>query len=125
MVICLHLKHVLLSANIFVIAICSSQNEFNDPCSSASFSILRAKFWKVVIKCNIIMFIKFWAFFSKCIFLWLNHFISPSADSINSIFSVVICIHKIHVFDEVLFLLATVSMITEKMYFFYFHDNHS
>ena len=62
-------------------------------------------------------------FFSKCTFLRLQHFICPSTYPINSIFSVVVCIYKIRVFDEVFFLLAIVAMITEKMYFSYLHGN--
>ena len=57
-------------------------------------------------------------FYSKCTFLRLQHFISPSAYPINSFFfSVVVCIYKNHVFDETFFLLAIVAMITEKCIF--------
>ena len=81
--------------------------------------ISRAKLWKVVVKCQILFF----RFFSECLFLRFRHFISPNTYPINSIFSVVTCIYKIHVFDEAFFLLAIVVMITEKMSFFYFHRN--
>ena len=53
----------------------------------------------------------------------LRHFISPSTYPVNSIFSVVVCIYKNRVFDEAFLLLAIVAMITEKMYFSYFHGN--
>ena len=59
--------------------------------------------------------------FSKYTFLMLQHFILPTAYQINSIFSVVVCIYTIHVFDEIFFLLGIVAMITEKMSFSYFH----
>ena len=65
-------------------------------------------------------------FFSKCAFLRLRHFVSPTIYPINSIFSVALCICQIHVFDEVFFqyfLLAIISMITEKMSFSCFIDN--
>ena len=56
---------------------------------------------------------------SKCTFLRLQHFFSPSTCSINSIFSVVIGIYKIHLFDEAFFLLPTVAMINTN----YFQGN--
>ena len=62
-------------------------------------------------------------FFPKCTFLRLLHFISPTTYPMNSIFSVVLCIYKIHVFDEAFFLLAIVTIITKKMSFSYFHGN--
>ena len=71
-------------------------------------SLSRVKFWKVVVKCKIIMF------FSKCSFLWLC-----TTYPISSIFSVLECIYKIHVFDDTLFLLAIVAMITDIFQFLY------
>ena len=62
-------------------------------------------------------------FFSKCTFLRLWHFISPSFYPINSIFSVAVCIYKTHVSDQAFSLLAIVAVITEKMYISYFHGN--
>ena len=44
-------------------------------------------------------------FFSKCTYLWLRHFTSPSTCPINSIFSEAVRIYKIHVFDETFSLL--------------------
>ena len=52
-------------------------------------------------------------------FLKLQHFIWPSTYPINSIFSVVVCIYKIHAFDEAFSLLAVLAMITEKMFFLF------
>ena len=71
------------------------------------------------MKYKIVMFFNFWVF-SKYSFLRLRHFISPSTDPLHSFFSVVVCIYKIHVFDEAFFLLAIVATITEKMSFFLF-----
>ena len=85
-------------------------------------SIFRAKLWKVVVKYEILCFLTF-EFFSKCTFLRLRHFISCSTYPFNSFFSEVVWIYKNHVFDEAFFLLAIVAMITEKMYFSYFHGN--
>ena len=53
-------------------------------------SILRAKFWKAVVKCKHVIFFKFWALFSKCTFLRLQHFFTASTFPLNSIFSVVV-----------------------------------
>ena len=48
-------------------------------------------------------FYSFGLFFWKCSFLWFQNFISPSAKySINLIFSVVVCICSIHVFNGVI-----------------------
>ena len=51
------------------------------------------------------------------------YFISPTTYPMNSIFSELLCIYKIHVFDETFFLLAIVTIITKKMSFSYFHGN--
>ena len=77
-------------------------------------SILRAKLWKVVMKCK-----KY--FLALHTYIWLSTYIfevasffSPSASPINSIFFVA-NIYKIHIFDETFFFLATVGMITDKL----------
>ena len=62
-------------------------------------------------------------FSSKCTFLRLRLFISPRSYLINSIFRVVVCIYKNHVFDEAFLFLAIFAIMTEKMYFSYFHGN--
>ena len=84
--------------------------------------ISRAKLYKMVVKCETHVFFLTFGFFSRCTFLSLEHFISPTTYPFKSVLSVVLCIYKIHVFDEALFLLAIVAMITEKMSFSYFHD---
>ena len=63
-------------------------------------------------------------FFSKCTYLWLRHFTSPSTCPINSIFSGAVRIYKIHVFDETFSFLETIAMMTEKVSFSCFSDNH-
>ena len=62
------------------------------------------------------MFFNF-GFLSEYIFLGLQHFMQPSAYPVNSIFSVVVCVYMIHVFDEAFSLLAILAMISEKMLF--------
>ena len=54
--------------------------------SLAQLSILSANLWKVVIRGEIICFLIFGHFFSKCTFLRLWHFFSPSGYPVNSIF---------------------------------------
>ena len=55
--------------------------------------------------------------------LW--YFISPCTDPINPILAVVVWIYEIQIFDKTFFfLVAAVAMITERLPFFYFHDNH-
>ena len=56
-------------------------------------SILRAKFCKIVMKCKIILlidllkFLSFWPYFSKCTFLRLQHFFLPNTYPVNLILS--------------------------------------
>ena len=84
-------------------------------CSSKPISILRATFLKVVMECKIATFLTFWVFFLKCTFLRLQSFISPSIKyTINSVFSVVVCSCKIHVFKEAFFFLKHFSLIIKK-----------
>ena len=67
-------------------------------------------------------------FFSKCVFLWLRHFISLRTDPSYSIISVVVYILYISIYvciihvlnHEAYFLLAIVAMITEIMCFSFF-----
>ena len=61
---------------------------------------------------------------SKCTFLMLQHFFLPCTYRVNSIFSMVVRINNIHFIDEALFVFATVAMMTEKVSFFCFYDNH-
>ena len=86
-------------------------------------SIFRAKLWKVVVKYEIVFLI--FGFFSKCTFqvatFSLAKYLSNQLSLlIQSKLSVVVCTHKIHVFDEAFFLLAIVAMITEKNIVFLF-----
>ena len=68
-------------------------------CSLKLVSILRATLWKVVMKCKIVMFSNFLG----SSFLRLQNFISPNIKyPINLIFSVVVCICEIHVFNGVI-----------------------
>ena len=68
--------------------------------------------------------VKLWLFFSKCIFLRLWHFFSPSAYTINLIFFVVVRMYKISVFDQSFFHSAAVVMIIETITLSRFHSNH-
>ena len=61
------------------------------------------------MKCKNVFSLTFEPFISKCIFLRLRHFFSPSAYPINSILPV----YKIHDFDEAFLLLAAVAMIND------------
>ena len=72
-------------------------------------SVLCVNLWKVVMKCKNVFSLTFEPFISKCIFLRLRHFFSPSAYPINSILPV----YKIHDFDEAFLLLAAVAMMNE------------
>ena len=51
-------------------------------------------------------FLSFELFFTKCTFLKLQHFFSPSAYRANWILSMIVWMYKIHVFDEVFFSLC-------------------
>ena len=63
-------------------------------------SILRVKKWKVVMKCKKSCILTSELFSSKCTFLRLRHVVSPSSYPINSIFSMVVRICKIHALDK-------------------------
>ena len=85
-VICLHLiKHVPLGFNTLL---------------APPVCILRAKLWKVVIKCKVVMFLTFVPFFQKFTFLRLWHFISSYSDAVNPIFTVVVWICKFQGFED-------------------------
>ena len=73
-------------------------------CSLTLVSILGATLWMVAMKFKIVMLFNFLVtFFSKCSFLMLQNFISPSIKHpINLIFSVVVCTCKIHAFNGVI-----------------------
>ena len=89
-----------------IIYIFSFQNGLNHPCSSTSF-YFQGKIVEVSREIwNFCVFLIL-EFFSKCTFLRLRHFISPSTYPINSIFLLVVCIFKNTI----------VAMMTEKMYF--------
>ena len=64
-------------------------------------SILRTTLWHVRMKCENVILLKFRVLFSKCTFLKLQHFFLLVF--IQSIFSVVVRIYKIEVFDEAFF----------------------
>lgn len=63
-------------------------------------SILSVKKWKVVMKCKKSCILTSELFSSKCTFLRLRHVVSPSSYPINSIFSMVVRICKIHALDK-------------------------
>ena len=65
------------------------------------------------MKCKNVFSLTFEPFISKCIFLRLRHFFSPSAYPISSILPV----YKILDFDEAFFHLAAVAMINEIFFF--------
>ena len=96
---------------------------FNTSAASRVF-ILRAKLWKIVMKCQIAIFLTFVIFFKKLTFLRLWHFISPYSDPMNSIFAVVDRISKIQFLKKFFSHVATVATITEKLTFFCLHGNH-
>ena len=79
MVICLFLKHVPLGFNI------SSFKMDLTIFVAQPVSISRAKLWKIVVKCEIVMFLTF-GFSQNVHFLNIRHFILPSIYPINSIF---------------------------------------
>ena len=60
------------------------------------------------------MFFNFHAHFSKCTFLRMQHFFLPSTYPIRSIWSVIQCIYKIHVFNVIFLHLGAFAMINEK-----------
>ena len=64
LVICLHLEYVSLGL-AFIIDIFSFQYVPNHPCSLNSFSILRAKSLKIVMKPKTVMFFILWVLFLK------------------------------------------------------------
>ena len=78
---------------------------------------LRAKLWKVVIKCKNNMFLYFWAsylFSGNVYFSGCDFFLITQCFSSQFRFSVVVRIYKIHVFGEAFFLLAILPIITGK-----------
>ena len=97
----LSMSHKVLT---FTIDISSFHNGLRQPWSLKLVSVLIATLWKVVMKCKTVMFFfPFWVFFSKCSFLRLQNFISPSIKNpVNLIFALVVCICKIHVFNGVI-----------------------
>ena len=86
MVICLDLiKHIALAFNTLLApAVC----------------ILRAKLWKVVMKCKIFFAFNIFALFLKIHIFEVAMFISPCTAPVNPIFPVIVWIYKIQVFDE-------------------------
>ena len=100
--------------HINIIGISSFRNGLNHHLSSVS--ILRAKLWKIVMKRKNNAFLIFGSFFSKGTFLRLSHIFLLQFFPNQLNFSMVVRIHKIHVF-EAFFLLATVPMVTGKVFF--------
>ena len=92
----LHLEHISLGLT-FIIDFPSFHNGLKHLYSLKLISILKATWWKLVMKCKIVMlFILFGIFFSNYSFLRFQNFISPSIKCpVNLIFSVVVCICKI------------------------------
>ena len=84
---------------MFIVDFPSFHNGLKHLCSLKLVSILTATLGKVVMKLKIVMFFNFLGiFFSKYSFLSSENFISPSIRyPINLIFSVLVCICKIHV----------------------------
>ena len=99
----MHLKHASFGL-MFIIDFSSFHNGLKQLCSLKLVSILSAALWKVVIKCKIVMFFSiFGLFFSNCSYLRFQNFISPSIKyPINLIFSVVVCVCKVYVFNGVI-----------------------
>ena len=59
----LHLKHVSFGFDIYHCGL--KHNGLKHLCSLKLVSILRAKLWKVVMNCKIVMFFNFWGSFSR------------------------------------------------------------
>ena len=64
---------------------------------------------------EMLFFFNFGSFLPKCTFLSLRCYFLLSPDPIKPIFSVVICVYKVHGSDVTLLFLATVAM--ENVYF--------
>ena len=89
---CMFSKHLFLRTSLKD-CFCSFQNKF--------FGLVMKLVMRLVMKCkNVMFFFNSPALFSKCTFFRLWNFFSPTA---NSIFALVICVYKIHVFDKVFF----------------------
>ena len=64
--------------------------------------IVRTKWWKIVMKCQIAMFLTL--FFLRVLsFSRLWHFISPYSDPVNPIFAVLVLAYKIQIFERSFF----------------------
>ena len=66
------------------------------------------------------MFCNFWVIFLKMKAFEADTFSSLSTQPVNSIFSVIVRIYKIHVIEKAFFLFATAPMKSEKVSFSYF-----
>ena len=98
MVVWLHLKHISLSFNAYNIDFSRFHNELKHLCSLKLVSILETTLWKIVIKL-LFSFVTFWLFFP---FWGSKLYLTKIKYPINLIFSVVVCIYKIHVFNGVI-----------------------
>ena len=93
----LRMSHQVLT---FIIDFCSFHNGLKHLSSLKLVSILRATFWKVVMKCKIVVFLTFWARFLKIFIFEVAKFCLTRyqiSNQLNS--SVVVCICKIHAFN--------------------------
>ena len=86
----------------YIIDIRSSEMRLNTFVAQTIF-ILRAKLWKVAIKCKNVMFFNFWPLFLEIYILDVAYYFLPSTYPANSIFSVVAWIYMIHFSDKAFF----------------------
>ena len=105
-----------------IIYISKFQNGLNHPCNSSSFYFQSKIVEYSRDMWNCFCFFNFWFFSQKFTFWICDTLSSPIVATypINSFLSVVVCLHKIHVFDEAFLLLAIVAMTNEKNIFFLF-----
>ena len=74
------------------------------------------------MKYEFVMFFNFYAVLKMYFFEVATFFLSKFLSNLL-IFSVIVCIYKNHDFYEAFFVFANVDMLTEKIYFSYFHGN--
>ena len=87
----------------FIIDFSSFYNGLKQLCSLKLVSIFRARLWKVVMKCKIVMLFNFLDFFFKMFLLEVSKFYLTKYQVSNQFnFSEVVCICKIHIFNGVI-----------------------
>ena len=69
-------------------------------------------------------FLTFWSILSKCTFLWLQHFFSPSTYPVNSVLLVVIWKYDTNFLMKHFIFFVAVASITEIVSFSHFLNNH-